>query len=60
MNPRVNAPAVLMCLDLELRPGADRAALAVQAAIAVSTRTLYPYFYGADEELPPCLAKLRQ
>jgi len=58
MNPRVNAPAVLMCLDLEYARE-QIACFGGQAAIAVSTRTLYPYFYGADEEAA-MLAKLRQ
>jgi hypothetical protein len=58
LNPRVNAPAVLLSLDL--REACQQiACFGGKAELASQTRTLYPYFYGADEEAA-MLAKLRQ
>ncbi len=58
VNERVNAPAVLMTMDM--RRGAEMVAMyGGNPALAASTRTLYPYFYGAAEEAA-VLAKLRQ
>ncbi|WP_310387928.1 N-acyl amino acid synthase FeeM domain-containing protein [Roseateles sp.] len=58
LNTRVNAPAVLMTLDLRY---ADEqiGCLGGSAANGAPTRSLYPYFYGSDEEVA-ILAKLRQ
>ncbi|MEJ6006984.1 long-chain N-acyl amino acid synthase [Paucibacter sp. AS339] len=58
LNPRVNAPAVLMCLDLQYARE-QIACFGGNAASAVTVRSLYPYFYGAVEEAA-MLAKLRQ
>jgi len=58
INERVNAPAVLMTLDMSR--GAEWVAMyGGNPALAASTRLLYPYFYGAGEEAA-ILAKLRQ
>ena len=58
INERVNAPSVLMTLDL--RRAAEWIAMyGGNPALAGSTRMLYPYFYGAGEETT-VLAKLRQ
>jgi len=58
LNPRVNAPAVLMTLDLVW--GSEQVGLyGGRPASASSTRTLYPYFYGVEEEIA-LLAKMRQ
>lgn len=58
LNPRVNAPAVLMTLDLPYA-AEQIASFGGSATNAAVTRTLYPYFYGAAEEME-ILAKLRQ
>lgn len=58
MNPRVNAPAVLLGLDLNYARE-QIARLGGDEASAASTRSLYPYSYGAAEETA-ILAKLRQ
>jgi hypothetical protein len=58
LNARVDAPAVLMTLDL--RRAAEWIAMyGGNPALAGSTRMLYPYFYGTAEEAG-LLAKLRQ
>ena len=58
INERVNAPAVLMMLDM--RRGAEWVAMyGGNPALAGSTRMLYPYFYGAGQEAA-LLGKLRQ
>ena len=58
MNARVNAPSVLMTLDL--RRAAEWIAMyGGNPALAASTRMLYPYFYSAGEEAE-VLVKLRQ
>ena len=58
LNARVNAPAVLLSLDLRVaRQEISR--FGGKAELAAHTRTLYPYFYGVDEEAK-LLAKLRQ
>lgn len=49
LNTRVNAPAVLMSLDLEW--GREQIAkFSGCPELAAQTRTLYPYFYGAEQE----------
>ncbi|MDN3920789.1 N-acyl amino acid synthase FeeM domain-containing protein [Roseateles violae] len=58
LNPRVNAPAVLLSLDLH-HAREEIARLGGTAERGVPTRSLYPYFYGAEEEAA-MLAKLRQ
>ena len=58
VNERVNAPAVLMTLDL--RRAAEWIAMyGGNPTLAASTRMLYPYFYGTSEEAA-ALVKLRQ
>src|SRR6218665_917604 len=58
LNPRVNAPALLMSLDLVW--GREQVArFGGQPELASQTRTLYPYFYGAAEEAG-ILARLLQ
>lgn len=58
LNPRVNALAVLMTLDLPYA-AEQIGCFGGSPANAAATRTLYPYFYGAAEEAA-VLAKLRQ
>jgi hypothetical protein len=58
LNPRVNAPAVLMSLDLN-HAREQIACFGGSPQLASQTRTLYPYFYGTQEETA-LLAKLRQ
>ncbi|MFY7865767.1 MAG: N-acyl amino acid synthase FeeM domain-containing protein [Roseateles sp.] len=58
MNPRVKAPAVLMSIDLEFARQ-QIACFGGNADLALSTRSLYPYFYDATQEAA-MLAKLRQ
>lgn len=58
LNPRVNAEAVLMTLDLVW--GSQQVErFAGQPELASTTRTLFPYFYSAAEEAS-MLFKLRQ
>ena len=58
LNPRVNAEAVLMTLDLVW--GSQQVErFAGQPELASTTRTLFPYFYPAAEEAS-MLLKLRQ
>ena len=58
LNPRVNAPAVLLTLDLQ--HGHDQiACYGGNPDSAALTRTLYPYFFGVEEE-NAMLARLRQ
>lgn len=57
-NMRVNAPAVLMVLDL-VWAGEQVSSFGGRPASASVTRTLYPFFYGVEEE-SAILAKLRQ
>lgn len=58
LNPRVNAPAVLMTLDLIY--GAEQIGRYGGSPTNASvTRTLYPYFYSTADEAA-ILAKLRQ
>lgn len=58
LNPRVNAPAVLLKLDLVW--GKDQVAnFGGRPELSGTTRTLYPYFYGEEEEAA-LLLKLRQ
>lgn len=58
LNPRVNAPAVLLTLDL--RYAHDQiACYGGNPDSAALTRTLYPYFFGVAEETA-MLAQLRQ
>ena len=58
LNPRVNAPAVLLSLDLQYARE-QIAYFGGLPELASQTRTLYPYFYGIKEEAA-MLAKLRQ
>ncbi len=58
MNWRVNAPAVLLTLDL-LRASEMIALYGGCPELAASTRTLYPYFYGTEEEVE-IIGRLRQ
>jgi hypothetical protein len=58
LNPRVNALAVLMTLDLPYA-AEQIGCFGGSPANAAATRTLYPYFYGVAEEAA-VLAKLRQ
>lgn len=58
LNTRVNAPAVLMTLDLKYA-AEQIACFGGSPDNASMTRTLYPYFYGSVEE-SVILAKLRQ
>ncbi|WP_273594707.1 N-acyl amino acid synthase FeeM domain-containing protein [Roseateles koreensis] len=58
LNPRVNAPAVLMTLDL-IWAREQIGRLGGSAAGAQAARTLYSYFYDAAAEAA-LLAKLRQ
>ena len=58
LNPRVNAPAVLMTLDLIY--GAEQIGRYGGSPTNASvTRTRYPYFYSTADEAA-ILAKLRQ
>jgi hypothetical protein len=57
-NPRVNALAVLMTLDLSYA-AEQIGCFGGSPGNAAATRTLYPYFYGAADEAA-VLAKLRQ
>ncbi len=57
LNPRVNAPAVLMTLDLS-HAHEQIGSFGGNPANAAATRTLYPYFYGTAEE-SAILLKLR-
>lgn len=58
LNPRVNAPAVLMSLDLEW--GREQIAnFSGRPELSAQTRTLFPYFYGPEEEAA-MLARLMQ
>ena len=58
LNPRVNAPAVLLSLDL-LHAREQIACFGGAPELASQTRTLYPYFYGGEEEAA-VLGRLRQ
>ncbi|MET0518598.1 MAG: long-chain N-acyl amino acid synthase [Burkholderiaceae bacterium] len=58
LNLRVNAPAVLMSLDLQWARE-QIACFGGNPELAGQTRTLYPYFYGTGDEAA-MLAKLRQ
>jgi hypothetical protein len=58
MNPRVNAPAVLMSLDLS-HACEQIGRLGGKSELAATSRSLYPYFYGPEEEAA-ILTKLRQ
>jgi hypothetical protein len=49
LNQRVNAPAVLLCLELSYARE-QIARLAGQADAAVGERSLYPYFFSHEEE----------
>ena len=58
MNPRVNAPAVLLSLDMVW--GREQIAhYGGRPDLAAQTRTLFPYFYDSAEEAA-ILATLRQ
>ncbi|MCV2355338.1 hypothetical protein LNV09_14380 [Paucibacter sp. B2R-40] len=61
LNLRVNAPAVLMAIDLSYMAEqiSSYGGSAASVANAAATRTFYPYFYGAADEAA-VLAKLRQ
>lgn len=50
LNRRVNAPAVLLSLDLS-HARAQIAKFGGRSAIFSSERSLYPYFFGVDEEV---------
>jgi len=58
LNPRVSAPAVLLSLDL-LHAREQIACFGGSPELASQTRTLYPYFYGTEEEAA-VLTRLRQ
>lgn len=58
MNWRVNAPAVLLALDM-YKGSEWVATYGGCPELAGSTRMLYPFFYGAEEETE-ILARLRQ
>lgn len=58
LNPRVNAPAVLLSLDL-MHAREQIACFGGSPEMSSQTRTLYPYFYGTEEEAV-VLARLRQ
>ncbi len=58
LNPRVNAPAVLLTLDLQ-HAHEQIACYGGNPDGAALTRTLYPYFFGVEEETA-MLARLRQ
>ena len=58
LNPRVNAPAVLLTLDLQ-HAHDQIACYGGNPDGAALTRTLYPYFFGVEEE-SAMLARLRQ
>lgn len=58
VNPRVNAPAVLLTLDLQ-HAHDQIACYGGNPDSAALTRTLYPYFFGVEEETA-MLARLRQ
>lgn len=58
LNPRVNAPAVLMTLNLS-HAREQIARLGGTSASGAPSRTLYPYFYGVEEEAA-VMAKLLQ
>ena len=49
LNPRVNAPAVLMCLDFA-HAHAQIERFGGQPKMAVVERSLYPYFFSVEEE----------
>lgn len=58
LNPRVNAPAVLMTLDLQYA-AEQIGSYGGSPASAAVTRTLYPFCYSSADEVA-ILAKLRQ
>ncbi|MCV2367660.1 N-acyl amino acid synthase FeeM domain-containing protein [Roseateles oligotrophus] len=58
LNLRVNAPAVLMAIDLSYMAEQIRA-LGGSASSTAVTRSFYPHFYGAGDEAA-ILSKLRQ
>lgn len=58
MNPSVDAPAVLMSLDLHTAHSLI-ASLGGRPELASTTRMLYPFFYGIEEE-EALLRRLRQ
>jgi hypothetical protein len=49
VNPRVNAPSVLLCLDFA-HAHAQIAQYGGKPELAESTRSLYPYFFSVAEE----------
>ena len=49
MNRRVNAPAVLLCLDFS-HAQAQIEKLGGQPELALHDRSLYPYFFSVEDE----------